>query len=84
VVYRGERFLADRSGLRALLFDSDTVSLRLSLQANPPPDDDEDSARGHGWLDPVAEFGPELRWRLWQADARDLTAVARRCARRGA
>jgi outer membrane scaffolding protein for murein synthesis (MipA/OmpV family) len=73
VVYRGERFLADRSGLRALLFDSDTVSLRLSLQASPPPDDDEDSARkGMDGLDPVAEFGPELRWRLWQADARDL------------
>ncbi|MBK6280718.1 MAG: MipA/OmpV family protein [Gammaproteobacteria bacterium] len=48
VVYRGERFLADRSGLRALLFDSDTVSLRLSLQASPPPDDDGDIARGHG------------------------------------
>jgi len=73
VVYRGERFLADRSGLRALLFDSDTVSLRLSLQASPPPDDDEDIAReGMDGLDPVAEFGPELRWRLWQADVRDL------------
>jgi len=73
VVYRGERFLADRSGLRALLFDSDTVSLRLSLQASPPPDDDGDIAReGMDGLDPVAEFGPELRWRLWQADARDL------------
>ncbi|MBK6280710.1 MAG: MipA/OmpV family protein [Gammaproteobacteria bacterium] len=73
VVCRGERFLADRSGLRALLFDSDTVSLRLSLQASPPPDDDGDIAReGMDGLDPVAEFGPEVRWRLWQADARDL------------
>ena len=73
VVYRGERFLADRSGLRALLFDSDRLSLRLSLQASPPPDDDEDAARkGMDGLDPVAEFGPELRWRLWQAEARDL------------
>lgn len=78
VVYRGERFLADRSGLRALLFDSDRLSLRLSLQASPPPDDDEDAARkGMDGLDPVAEFGPELRWRLWQAGARDLQLTAR-------
>ena len=73
VVYRGERFQADRSGLRALLFDTENVALRLSLQASPPPDDDGDIAReGMDGLDPVAEFGPELRWRLWQADARDL------------
>ena len=27
-----------------------------------------DMRKGMDGLDPVAESGPELRWRLWQAD----------------
>jgi outer membrane scaffolding protein for murein synthesis (MipA/OmpV family) len=70
VVYRGERLRADRSGVRGLLFDTERLSLRLSLSGSPPPDDGDDAARdGMPGLDPLAELGPELRWHAWQSDA---------------
>ncbi|MCG3170250.1 MAG: hypothetical protein CALGDGBN_01789 [Pseudomonadales bacterium] len=67
VVYRGERLQADRGGIRARLFDTDALSLELSLAATPPPGNDDAAREGMPELDPVAEFGPELRWRLWRA-----------------
>lgn len=67
VVYRGEHLQADRGSIRARLFDTDALSLELSLAATPPPGDDDPARDGMPELDPVAEFGPELRWRLWRA-----------------
>lgn len=66
VVYRGKFIQADRGGIRALLFGSQDLDLRLSVAGAPPPEDDDALREGMPGLDPVFEAGPELRWRAWQ------------------
>ena len=77
VVYRGERIQADRGGIRGLLFGTDTIDLRLSLAASPPPRDDDASRDGMPGLDPVLEFGPEIRWKAWSSADQHLAFYLR-------
>jgi outer membrane scaffolding protein for murein synthesis (MipA/OmpV family) len=66
IVYRGKFIQADRGGIRARLFGSQDLDVRLSMAGAPPPEDDDALREGMPGLDPVFEAGPELRWRAWQ------------------
>jgi outer membrane protein len=75
-VYRGKIFRADRSGARALLFESDRVDFDISLAATAPSDARDDPAReGMPDLAPTIEIGPKLNINLaktevWKVDFR--------------
>jgi outer membrane protein len=67
-VYRGEVLRADRSGMRAALFDGDRLQLNLSLNASVPVDtDDNPQRRGMPDLRPTVEVGPIADIRLWRS-----------------
>ncbi len=60
-VYRGERFLVDREGIRAIFLDTDRVGLDVSVFGTPPVDSSENAARqGMPDLDATLEVGPVL------------------------
>ncbi len=77
-VYRGERWRADREGLRARLFDNERFDLDLSFAGNFALHSRDNPARaGMPVLYPSVEAGPELYYRLigdrrspWRLDAR--------------
>ena len=82
-VYRGEIFKADRNGTRAVLFNSDSVDLDLSVAISAPTRSrDNDARRGMTDLAPTFELGPNLNWtvtrdRHWKFDLRlPVRAVA--------
>lgn len=67
-VYRGERLSADRSGLRAKLFDSERVDTSLSLNATLPAHSKSNQARrGMPDLKPTVELGGNVSLRLWNS-----------------
>jgi outer membrane scaffolding protein for murein synthesis (MipA/OmpV family) len=66
--YRLDWLKADRSGVRATLFDSDRLELHLSMDATPPVRSDRNRARqGMPDLKPMLEFGPALDVHLWRS-----------------
>ena len=75
-VYRGDILRADRSGARALLFETSRFDLDVSLSASAPADSDDDPARaGMPDLKPIFEIGPKLNVNLgrggnWKLDLR--------------
>jgi outer membrane protein len=67
-VYRGERLRADRSGVRASLFDSERVDASLSLYATQPAHSRNNQARrGMPDLKPTVELGGNVNLRLWNS-----------------
>lgn len=67
VVYRLDWLKADRSGVRATLFDTERVELNLSLNAAPPVRSGHNRARdGMPDLKPLFEVGPSLDLKLWR------------------
>lgn len=81
-VYRGEIFRADRDGVRARLFDSERVDLRIGIGGSVPVDSDRNQARqGMQDLRPLFEVGPVANVHLWRTDDRraalDLRLPAR-------
>ncbi|KRB84958.1 MipA/OmpV family protein [Noviherbaspirillum sp. Root189] len=77
-VYRGDILHADRSGMRASLFESDRVEINLSLNASlPGRGKDNALRRGMEDLRPVLELGPTADLRLWNS-ADDRVRVALR------
>ncbi|RJF99306.1 MipA/OmpV family protein [Noviherbaspirillum saxi] len=67
-VYRGDVIRADRSGMRAALFESDRLEINLSLNATLPGRDNDNSLRrGMEDLRPTMEVGPTADFRLWAA-----------------
>jgi len=68
LVYRGDWFKIDESGVHHRLFISDRAKLELSLSGGVPvPSGDTDSIRaGMPDLDPTVEFGPSLEINLWE------------------
>src|SRR3972149_1463791 len=68
LVYRGDWFKIDESGVHHRLFLSDRAKLELSLSGGVPvPSGDTDSLRaGMPDLDPTVEFGPSLEINLWE------------------
>jgi outer membrane protein len=70
LIYRGDRLRLDRGGLRGLLFDSERVTVDLSLNGAVPVRSDDIPARaGMPNLDPVFESGPSLNIALTEPDA---------------
>lgn len=84
-VYRGERLLVDRQGMRAKLFDSDRLHLDASFTGNFALRSDDNRARaGMSPLHPIIEAGPELVYTLVQAPGSGGTTVDLRLATRAA
>lgn len=78
LVYRGEVLRADRDGLRGLLFDSERLEINISLNGSLPVSSEDDPARqGMEDLDPAAELGPSVNYRLWQSADRTMRLDAR-------
>ncbi len=64
-VYRGEVLRANRDGVKAMLFDSDTVDFDLSVAATAPSRSaDEPVREGMPDLAGTLEFGPNVNLRL--------------------
>lgn len=67
-VYRGDILHADRSGMRASLFENDRVEINLSLNASLPGRSKDNALRqGMEDLRPVLELGPTADLRLWNS-----------------
>lgn len=68
LVYRGDRFNIDESGVHQRLFKSDNVKLELSLAGGVPvaSGDTKSVRNGMPDLDPTVEIGPSLEIRLWE------------------
>jgi MipA family protein len=67
-VYRGDILHADRSGMRASLFESDRVEINVSLNATlPGRSEDNALRRGMEDLRPVLELGPTADLKLWNS-----------------
>ena len=65
LIYRGEVFRADQSGLGMRLFESDRVELDLGLAASLPARSDDVVARaGMSDLGTLLELGPRIKVRL--------------------
>lgn len=65
LVYRGERFVMDRRGMRGLLFASESVALDLSADFGVPVDSQKNRARaGMPNLDFMLHLGPSLEFTL--------------------
>ena len=78
LVYRGEVLRADRDGLRGLLFDSERLEINISLNGSLSVSSDDDPVRqGMSDLDPTAELGPSVNYRLWQSADRTMHLDAR-------
>lgn len=67
-VYRGKYLKADRSGLRAKLFDNDRIEANLSLNATVPVNSRNNHARrGMPDLKPTVEVGGNVSLALWNS-----------------
>lgn len=65
LVYRGERFKADREGLRTTLFDSERIELNLSASGSLPVNSrDSGARRGMADLKTTLELGPTVNIHL--------------------
>lgn len=70
-VYHGDIFMADRHGLRGVLFGSDRLVFNLSVGASLPVDSSKSREReGMPNLRPTVEVGPSLDLTLWRASDR--------------
>lgn len=77
-IYRGERLKVDRQGVRGLLLDTRRYEFDFSMNATPPVDSQDNSARqGMEDLDPTIEFGPSLVLKLLHNAQRDVTLELR-------
>ena len=65
-VYRGDRFRADRDGMRSLLFESDRMEINVSGDGAFPVNSDDNAREDMDDLAPLIEVGPSLNIALWQ------------------
>jgi len=68
LIYRGERWRLDRSGLRNRIFDSDRLSLDLSLSGGLPVKNSNKARAGMPDIHWTGEIGPRLRWQISDSD----------------
>jgi len=61
VVYRGERFQADREGARGFFYKGPLIETELSVNGNPPVNDGNGVRHGMPELNPLIEIGPAVR-----------------------
>ena len=67
LIYRGEVFRADQSGIGMRLFDSDRVQLDLGVAASLPADSgDVEPRAGMPDLGSLLEFGPRIKVKLFK------------------
>jgi len=64
IIYRGERWRLDRSGLRSRLFDSDRLSLDVSLSGGLPVKNSNKARAGMPDIHWTAEIGPKIGWQI--------------------
>lgn len=71
IIYRGKQFRVDeRKGMRGMLWNSDKLSLDISLNGSMPVNSDHTPLRqGMDNLDPVFEVGPSLEIPLYYSAA---------------
>ena len=71
IIYRGDVLRVDQEdGIRGKMFESDNVTIDLSLAGSipvPDTDDDDDARSGMPGLDPLVEAGAEVTFGLWQS-----------------
>lgn len=78
VVYRGERFHAERGGVRAELLRNDLFELNVSANLSLARTGNDDPIRsGMSSLRPVAEFGPTADFALWRSADRNTSLAFR-------
>lgn len=76
-IYRGKVLRANREGVKGIFWETDRLETGLSLNGNPPVDDDNNARAGMPELGAIAEIGPMLRWSLLDPQTPDpLYAVA--------
>lgn len=68
LVYRGEHWRLDRSGLRNRLFDIDRLSLDLSLAGGLPVNNSNKARQGMPELFLTGEVGPQVNWMISESD----------------
>lgn len=72
VVYRGKKIKAEEGQVRGLLFSSQRLDIDVSLGGSlPVSSSDNRLRRGMPDLDPIAEVGPSLKWRLTDTSSTD-------------
>lgn len=78
LVYRGGRVRVDRRGVRGALFETEDVSLNVSVSLGPPARSGRNEARaGMPDLDPTFEIGPSLNIRLYDSATEDRLLTLR-------
>jgi outer membrane scaffolding protein for murein synthesis (MipA/OmpV family) len=78
VIYHGDRLRVDRQGLRGVFFETDRVTIDLSLGAAPPVDSGKNRARqGMPDLDPTFEIGPRFNYTLARDRVREWALTFR-------
>ena len=74
VYYRSERLSVDRNAVRGELLETNRFTLDVSLSGSIPVDsDDNDARRGMPDLRPILEFGPSLKYRLYDDSINRVT-----------
>jgi len=68
LIYRGERWRLDRSGLRNRLFDSERLSLDMSLSGGVPVRNSNRARQGMPKIYLTGELGPQLNWLLSESE----------------
>ena len=82
LIYRGERLRLDRSGLRNRIFDTDRLSLDLSLSGGLPVKNSNRARAGMPKIYLTGEIGPLIRWQIsdserigWSANLASRAAI---------
>lgn len=82
LIYRGERWRLDRTGLRNRVFDSDRLSLDLSLSGGLPVKNTNRARAGMPKIYLTGEIGPKINWQIsdserigWSAHLASRAAV---------
>jgi len=68
LIYRGERWRLDRSGLRNRIFDSDRLSLDLSLSGGLPVKNSNRARVGMPDIHWTGEIGPRINWQISETE----------------
>lgn len=67
IIYRGDFFNADRSGLSGFLYNTDKLDLRMSFSGSLPVNSEDNKAReGMDNIQLMAEVGPNLEYLLFE------------------
>lgn len=70
-IYRGDVLQADRGGMRGILYRSDRVTIKVSINATIPVDSENNRARqGMPDLKSTFQVGPSFELALWESEDR--------------